>query len=259
VIRAPASPPAGAADPRLAEASRALEAMLLKQIVRASGVFKGGEGAGSAVREGLFADALSDAVARAGGIGLADQVARSLGAPGAEAPAPAPLPWPAPSPLPGRPRDSGAEGSLGELLLDSTRRVTSGFGSRRDPFSGEFREHDGIDLGAPEGTPVRVPAGGVVRSAGPRGGYGNAIEIDHGHGLTTLYGHAADLLVFPGETVHAGQAIATVGSTGRSTGPHLHFEVRVDGRPLEPNRALKQYGLRAEGSVGADPDHRRTP
>jgi murein DD-endopeptidase MepM/ murein hydrolase activator NlpD len=254
---APATPAAGAPDPRLAEASRALEAMLLKQIVRASGVFKGGEGAGSAVREGLFADALSEAVAQAGGIGLADQVARSLGAPGEPTPAPAPVPWPAVSPVPGP--AAGSEGSLSELLLASTRRVTSSYGVRRDPFSGELREHDGVDLGAPEGTPIRVPAGGVVRSAGPRGGYGNAIEIDHGHGLTTLYGHASELLVFPGETVQAGQAIATVGSTGRSTGPHLHFEVRVDGRPLEPNRALKQYGLRAEGSVGADPDRRRTP
>jgi murein DD-endopeptidase MepM/ murein hydrolase activator NlpD len=93
----------------------------------------------------------------------------------------------------------------------------------------------------------------VVLSAGPKGGYGNAVEIDHGHGLVTLYGHARELLVTTGQTVEPGQEIATVGATGRATGPHLHFEVRVAGRPVDPGAALKKYGLRAEGSHGSGP------
>ena len=115
-------------------------------------------------------------------------------------------------------------------------RVTSRFGARRDPLTGARSTHPGVDVGAPAGTPIRAPAGGVVLSAGPRGGYGNAVEIDHGDGLVTLYGHAADLLVSAGDFVEPGQAIATVGSTGRSTGPHLHFEVRQGGRPVDPGQ-----------------------
>jgi murein DD-endopeptidase MepM/ murein hydrolase activator NlpD len=132
-------------------------------------------------------------------------------------------------------------------------RITSGYGVRRDPLTGEASTHPGLDVGAPEGTPIRAPVGGVVLSAGPRGGYGNAVEIDHGNGLVTLYGHVSELLVSKGDSVVPGQDIATVGSSGRSTGPHLHFEVRVGGRPVDPGRALKKYGLRAEGSHGSGP------
>jgi murein DD-endopeptidase MepM/ murein hydrolase activator NlpD len=131
--------------------------------------------------------------------------------------------------------------------------VTSRFGARLDPLTGGRASHPGIDLAARAGTPIRAPAGGLVLSAGPRGGYGNAVEIDHGDGLVTLYGHAADLFVSPGDFVEPGQAIATVGSTGRSTGPHLHFEVRQGGRPVDPLQVLKKYGLRAEGSFGSGP------
>jgi murein DD-endopeptidase MepM/ murein hydrolase activator NlpD len=89
----------------------------------------------------------------------------------------------------------------------------------------------------------------VVRRAGERGGYGQALEIDHGDGVVTLYGHASELLVREGDRVDPGQPILRVGSTGRSTGAHLHFEVRVGGRPVDPGRALKIYGLRAEGMI----------
>jgi murein DD-endopeptidase MepM/ murein hydrolase activator NlpD len=94
---------------------------------------------------------------------------------------------------------------------------------------------------------------GVVRSAGPRGGYGNAVEIDHGNGVTTLYGHASELLVQPGQLVHAGEEIARVGSTGRSTGAHLHFEVRVGGRAVDPSKVLKAYASRAEDDRRSGP------
>jgi len=251
------APAAGAADPRLAEASRALESMLLRQVISSSKAFSGGSSAGSAVREGLFAETLADAVAGAGGLGLASELARSLdptsrasaaaasAGPGRTLAGPAHAGAPGPTPLhpaPGQP-----------LAMPVAGRVTSGFGLRADPFTGDPAEHDGLDLGAPEGTPIRVPLGGVVRSAGPRGGYGNAVEIDHGNGLVTLYGHAADLSVNAGDSVAAGQVIGTVGSTGRSTGPHLHFEVRQGGRAVHPDVLLKRYGLRAEGSIGSGP------
>lgn len=252
---APVASGATGADPRLEEATRALEAMLLKQIVKASNAFTGGDSAGSAVRADLFADALADAVAASGGLGVADAITRSL-QPGGEPPpvAPAglrsglpghpaaPAPLASPAPTFAEPLELPAEGSL-----------TSGFGVRRDPLSGRMAPHTGIDVAAPTGAEIRAPVGGVVRSAGARGGYGNAVEIDHGNGLSTLYGHASELLVSPGETVAAGQAIATVGSTGLSTGPHVHFEVRVSGRPVDPSRLLKKYGLRAEGSHGSGP------
>jgi murein DD-endopeptidase MepM/ murein hydrolase activator NlpD len=231
--------------------------MLLKQIVTSSGAFKGGDSAGSAVRADLFASTLADAVAASGGIGLADELARSLtpGAggpahPGARAPRPhlAPLAHQAPAAAP-----APAPEALDPLLLPVAGRITSGYGVRRDPLTGEASTHPGLDVGAPEGTPIRAPVGGVVLSAGPRGGYGNAVEIDHGNGLVTLYGHVSELLVSKGDSVVPGQDIATVGSSGRSTGPHLHFEVRVGGRPVDPGRALKKYGLRAEGSHGSGP------
>ena len=114
-------------------------------------------------------------------------------------------------------------------------------------------EHDGIDVAAPSGTPIRAPAAGVVVRAGPRGGYGNSVEIDHGNGVVTLFGHASKLTVNTGDLVTPGQEIAEVGSTGRSTGPHMHFEVRVGGRPVDPARVLKTYAIRAEGSSRAGP------
>lgn len=232
----PGALPAAAADDRLRDAARSLEAMLLRQIIDASGAFKGGESPGSGVRADLFAGTLADAVARNGGIGLADQIARSLGA----APAPSPA---APGPAPAAPPAPASRG-LSRLPVEGA--VTSGFGLRADPFTGDAALHRGMDVGAPEGTPIRAPAAGVVRSAGERGGYGHAVEIDHGGGLVTLYGHASELLVSAGDRVAAGQEIARVGRSGRATGAHLHFEVRMGGRPVDPSRVLKAYAQRAE-------------
>jgi murein DD-endopeptidase MepM/ murein hydrolase activator NlpD len=248
------APDAAGPDPRLADAARALESMLLRQIVKASGAFKGGEGAGSAVREGLFTEALADAVARAGGIGLADQIVRSLD-PGAAHAAPSPVPAPTPTPTPA----AHAPGAADLPALPVAGRITSGYGARPDPFTGERSTHLGVDVGAPEGTPIRAPAPGVVLRAGARGGYGNEVEIDHGGGVVTVYGHASEVLVAPGERIAAGQEIARVGSTGRSTGPHLHFEVRLGGKPVDPRRALKLYAARADGLLEEDPSVRRSP
>jgi murein DD-endopeptidase MepM/ murein hydrolase activator NlpD len=232
---------ATAPDPVLHRAALDMEAILLRQLLKSSGAYVGGEGPGASIRADLFASALADAVTKAGGLGLAETLERSLsGTAPPAAPAPAAM---AP----------GSSPAALASVLPVAGRVTSGFGLRTDPFTGVRREHDGLDVGAPEGTAIRATADGVVRSAGPRGGYGNAVEVDHGNGLTTLYGHASELLVSSGDTVRAGQEIARVGSSGRSTGPHLHFEVRVGGRAVDPGRVLKVYAARVEEDLRSGP------
>lgn len=117
-------------------------------------------------------------------------------------------------------------------------RISSGFGNRRDPFTGSRARHTGVDFPAQRGAPILASGGGRVRFAGFRGAYGNTVEIDHGNGLVTRYGHASRLYVRRGDLVLPGQKIAAVGSTGRSTGPHLHFEVLRGNRPVEPRLYL---------------------
>jgi len=116
--------------------------------------------------------------------------------------------------------------------------ITSGFGPRVHPIYGDVRMHTGIDFGATAGTPIHAAAEGVVVSAGPLGGYGNATVIDHGNRLATLYGHQSQIVVSDGQRVSRGQVIGYVGCTGLCTGPHLHFEVRVQGTPVDPMQYL---------------------
>ena len=111
---------------------------------------------------------------------------------------------------------------------------TSGFGFRRHPIFGIWHLHTGVDIAASWGTPVLAAAAGRVIYAGWFGGYGKIVIVDHGEGMSTLYGHLSQILVSAGDTVHRGQPIGRVGSTGYSTGPHLHFEIRVNGRPMNP-------------------------
>lgn len=113
-------------------------------------------------------------------------------------------------------------------------RLSSGFGWRRDPILGRRALHSGIDIPGPLRSPVLAAAGGVVLFAGKAGGYGNMIEVDHGGGLATRYAHLSRLLVGTGAQVARGQEIAMMGSTGRSTGSHLHFEVRLNGQATGP-------------------------
>jgi murein DD-endopeptidase MepM/ murein hydrolase activator NlpD len=117
--------------------------------------------------------------------------------------------------------------------------VTSTFGYRTDPFLGRPALHSGMDFRGEYGEPVRATAAGRVITAGPAGGYGNMVEVDHGAGLTTRYGHLSRILVEDGQWVAAGATLGAIGSTGRSTGPHLHYEVRVDGAPVDPSRYIK--------------------
>lgn len=126
----------------------------------------------------------------------------------------------------------------GQFNLPSDAPITSGFGYRMHPILGYQRFHAGVDFGADYGTPILAADRGVVIFAGWYGGYGNAIILDHGNGITTMYAHAQELYVSEGQTVERGKAIAATGSTGLSTGPHLHFEVRKDGEPVDPMNYL---------------------
>ena len=116
---------------------------------------------------------------------------------------------------------------------------TSSFGFRLDPFTGDKAMHEGVDFTADVGTPIRAAAAGVVVNVEHHPGYGNVLDIDHGNDLVTRYAHCSKIVVQPGALVKRGQVIAEVGSTGRSTGPHLHFEVRIKGTAHDPNRFLE--------------------
>ncbi|WP_397475923.1 M23 family metallopeptidase [Pusillimonas sp.] len=131
-------------------------------------------------------------------------------------------------------RRAGVEASLPSLMPVNYPYLSSSFGWRRHPISGRHVMHEGLDFAAPKGTPIYAASGGVVTFAGYKSGYGKMVEINHGNDLNTRYAHASKLKVKAGDIVERGQEIAAVGSTGHSTGPHLHFEVRMAGHPLDP-------------------------
>ncbi|MEY4766869.1 MAG: hypothetical protein RI907_3542 [Pseudomonadota bacterium] len=136
------------------------------------------------------------------------------------------------------------EKRMAALMVPSSQPVDgpvgSGFGFRTDPFTHRAALHTGLDFPADPGTPIMAAAGGVVMSAGPHPQYGQLVEVDHGNGLLTRYAHTSKMLVKQGDIVKRGQKIAEVGNTGRSTGPHLHFEVLVEGVQQNPARFLAQ-------------------
>ncbi|MEJ1936497.1 M23 family metallopeptidase, partial [Nostoc sp. NIES-2111] len=123
--------------------------------------------------------------------------------------------------------------------LSGEAELSSGFGTRLDPFTRGIAMHTGLDFRGDTGDPVRVTAPGRVVTAEWSGGYGNMVEVDHGNGLTTRYGHLSAILVSPGDWVDTGATVGRLGSTGRSTGPHLHYETRIDGDPVDPLRFLR--------------------
>lgn len=118
-------------------------------------------------------------------------------------------------------------------------QVTGSFGERIDPFNGEGAFHSGVDIASTYGTPIIAPANGVVTFTDVLGGYGRAIMIDHGNGISTRYGHLSGFAVTVGQTVHRGEVIGYVGASGRSTGPHLHYEVRINDTPVNPYKYLR--------------------
>ncbi|MHA3903830.1 M23 family metallopeptidase [Castellaniella sp. WN] len=137
-------------------------------------------------------------------------------------------------------RQAGFQASLPTLSPVDYPALSSSFGWRRNPVSGRHTMHEGLDFVAPRGTPIRAASGGLVTRAGTWHGYGRMVEIDHGNGLRTRYAHASSVLVKAGDIVRQGQLIARVGSTGRSTGSHLHFEVRMADYPLDPTLFIQE-------------------
>ncbi|HEU5305898.1 MAG TPA: M23 family metallopeptidase [Acidimicrobiia bacterium] len=138
-------------------------------------------------------------------------------------------------------QSAGDGPSLGDgtFIWPVSGPITSGFGYRTDPITGATAYHAGLDIGAGCGTPIKAAGTGVILSAGfNSGGYGNMTLINHGNGLSTLYGHQSSIIVSAGQSVTQGQVIGYVGSTGKSTGCHLHFEVRVNGNPVDPRGYL---------------------
>ena len=130
--------------------------------------------------------------------------------------------------------------------------ITGSFGERTDPFNGEGAFHSGVDISAAYGQPVVAPADGIIVFADFLGGYGRALVIDHSHGISTRYGHLASFAVMAGQYVHRGDTIGYVGSSGRSTGAHLHYEVRINDTPVNPHKYLRMtvahFGGFAAGS-----------
>lgn len=125
-------------------------------------------------------------------------------------------------------------------LLPVNGNLTSRFGWRRSPITGGKERHQGLDIAAPYGAVIKAPGAGKVVFAGYRAGFGKTVILDHGYGIRTMYGHCQKLLVNAGQEVQRGQSIATVGSSGRSTGPHLHFEISVNGKPVDPETFIIQ-------------------
>ncbi len=140
-----------------------------------------------------------------------------------------------------------AMGPQGFVYPVMAPRRSSGYGMRVHPIRRFSRLHQGIDLAAPEGSPIRAVQAGVVVFADPYAGYGNLVVIQHQGRITTHYGHCQSLRVKPGQRVNAGQIIATVGNTGHSTGPHLHFELRKSGQSVDPENAFPNLAAKAQG------------
>ena len=131
--------------------------------------------------------------------------------------------------------DFGAEVSIPSTAPLASMRMTSSYGMRDHPIFKRRRNHNGVDLAAPTGTPIRATADGTVEMAQRYGGYGLYVQLDHGGELETRYAHMSRMSVSAGERVEKGQIIGYVGSTGNSTGPHLHYEVRIAGAPVDPS------------------------
>jgi murein DD-endopeptidase MepM/ murein hydrolase activator NlpD len=187
---------------------------------------------------------LGQALSRAGGIGLSSvllkALERTVGAGHPSTVAPAETAPAAPVALPARPLSpslepgpGGLQGGAGELQVPDGQ-VTSGYGWRRDPFTGAPRFHAGIDVARAYGQDVQAAAAGRVMFTGDRGAYGTMIVVEHGQGRQTRYAHLSGISVKPGDAVEAGQVIGQSGDSGRTTGPHLHFEVTTSGQAVDP-------------------------
>jgi murein DD-endopeptidase MepM/ murein hydrolase activator NlpD len=268
----PLAAKADAVDPKddAKKAAQQLEAFFLRKLL-AEAIPEGSQamgGAGAATFRGMFDEALADQIAGSGQLGLADQFATQLakdpkgGGAGAAIDALAGRtalhPGLQPMALPAgmHPANAAHAAHPGERVggpvtgahfaspLEHTS-YSSGFGMRMHPIKHVETMHAGLDLRAKTGTPVGAAAAGTVVRAEAAGGYGNLVVIRHPDGLETRYAHLSAIEVKKGDEVAVGQQVGQVGSTGQSTGPHLHFEVRKDGKPIDPRPLLDQTGTRS--------------
>lgn len=211
---------------------------VMRETIDDSGLSEGGFG--KSIYTELFDQEVSLNMARRGALGISDLLYRSLSEsvpsastePAQESSLPETAPQPPASSEPASP--AGRELEISELQLPVHAPVSSAFGMRKDPFTRRTQFHKGVDLAAPEGMKVVSALPGTVISAGYEKGYGNNVVVDHGGGLRTRYGHLGSIAVSKGDSVASEEALGTVGSTGRSTGPHLHFEVIRHGRQVDP-------------------------
>lgn len=218
----------------------------MRETIGKSELFHGGKA--EDIYTSMLDTELSKNMAQAGGIGLADMLLRQLSdiessgqEPGPEAGVEPVVPQKAeikPELVKTMPTVAAEpvreEPEKFSFPLKELKRISSGFGDRTDPITGHTRFHHGMDIAANQGTPVYPASSGKVVFSGKKGGYGNMVEILHDDGLVTRYGHNAENTVKEGDIVNPSQPIAYVGSTGRSTGPHLHFEVLRNGKALDP-------------------------
>lgn len=235
-------------------AAKQLEAFFLRQMLseakpQGGGAIDGGF-AGDTFKQ-MLDDALADKMSAAGGIGMSKMFAKQL------AQAAGGIEETARPPVANAPITSSAQtiadqisaitsqhagagdasqipAGAPHLILPVSGRASSGYGLRADPIKHEMINHPGFDLAAPTGTQVNAAAGGTVVHAGPAGTYGNLVTVRHDNGFETRYAHLSEVDVKVGDTVQAGQDVGKVGTTGYSTGPHLHFEVRKDGQAIDP-------------------------
>jgi len=232
-------------DPaRLREAAKEFEALFLSYMLKVmresigeSGLVEGG--LGQDIYTELFDQELARSLAGNGALGIADLLMRKL----ADS-EPTVIPDPQPLTAPAAPANAGHDsgkssaGEIPDFRMPVQAHLSSAFGSRQDPFTYKTSHHRGVDLAAPSGMNVRAACAGRVTFSGFEQGYGNTVVVQHPGGFETRYAHMGVLLAKTGDTLQGGQVLGTVGSTGRSTGPHLHFEVSRHGVKLNPATLL---------------------
>jgi murein DD-endopeptidase MepM/ murein hydrolase activator NlpD len=247
---------AGASGRNLEElkaAARELESLfaayllkVMRETIEESGLFD--ESMGKSIYTELFDQEVARVMTQRGGFGIADLLVRQLAKPDAfdpvnpdahspEAPVPSELPSVRPDASSSHPM---SDSDVPDFMLPVHAAVSSPFGIRKDPFTQQLRFHRGVDLAAPQGTPVLAALEGRVVYVGTEKGYGNTVVVEHGRGFRTRYAHLAGLAVRAGDNLKAQQLLGTVGSTGRSTGPHLHFEITQSGECIDPRASMAE-------------------
>lgn len=225
----------GLANRSPAEVASEFEAMLLTQMIAAMRKTVGESGLLAAspqrkVFDGVFDNEMARSLVASGGLGLAETLTAQI-----------------------EQQASRSAGTDGGRSTPVEGRISSGYGMRSDPFTGKPHHHSGIDISAPEGSEIRSVRDGVVVFSGTKGVAGQVVEIRNRDGTVATYAHAKSLLAEVGDGVRAGDVVATVGSTGRATGPHLHFSVRREGRLVDPTPWLNPTARNHEQSAWKEP------